>query len=320
MDIFFTAPTAIRAIRREDPEAALLESGGGKGRLRALFLAGERADPDTIHWAEDMLGVPVIDNWWQTELGWPALATCLGLGREETLAGSAGHPVPGYRFVVLDAGHRPLDAGEMGDIAIALPLPPGCFPALWRNRQGFEEAYLSRHPGYYTTGDAGFIDDDGRVHIMSRIDDIINVAGHRLSTAGIEQIIAAHPAIAECAVIGAADALKGQVPVALAVRKARVAMSDAEVVRELVASVRDQLGPVAAFRAAVLVERLPKTRSGKILRSVLRELADGRPLRVPPTVEDPSAIDVAAAALRSIGFPQAATESESPGVPAQRRA
>jgi propionyl-CoA synthetase len=303
VDVFFTAPTAIRAVRREDSEGLHI-AAGGTGRLRALFLAGERADPETVSWAETHLQRPVIDHWWQTELGWPALATCLGLGETRTRIGAAGRPTAGFRFAVLDDGHQPLPAGVMGDIVIELPLPPGCATTLWNDRTGFEAAYLSRHPGFYTTGDAGFVDEDGFVHVMSRIDDIINVAGHRLSTGAIEQIIAAHPAVAECAVFGAPDALKGQLPVAVVVSKAGPRPADADLARELIQAVRDELGPVAAFKAVAITGKLPKTRSGKILRNVIRNLAAGEPPRVPPTIEDPDAIDHVRDALRSIGYPQ----------------
>jgi propionyl-CoA synthetase len=284
VDILFTAPTAIRAIRREDPEARHLSAGSG--RLRALFLAGERADPETLRWSAERLGMPVIDHWWQTELGWPALATCLGLGRSEMLFGSAGHPVPGYRFAVLDDAHRPLPPGEIGELAIALPLPPGCLPTLWRNHDGFERAYLARHPGHYLAGDAATIDDNGRVHVMSRIDDIINVAGHRLSTGAMEQIVAAHPLVSECAAIGMDDALKGTVPLAVVVRRPDDVVSDADLAAQIVASVRNKLGPVAAFRLVAIVDRLPKTRSGKILRATLRDIANGREIEMPATAED----------------------------------
>jgi propionyl-CoA synthetase len=289
VDILFTAPTAIRAIRREDPEARHLSAGSG--RLRALFLAGERADPETLRWSAERLGMPVIDHWWQTELGWPALATCLGLGRSEMLFGSAGHPVPGYRFAVLDDAHRPLPPGEIGELAIALPLPPGCLPTLWRNHDGFERAYLARHPGHYLAGDAATIDDNGRVHVMSRIDDIINVAGHRLSTGAMEQIVAAHPAVAECAVIGANDAIKGMIPMGFIVLKSGVQSSDGDVSREVVARVRDELGPVAAFKSVHVVKALPKTRSGKTLRATIRSIANGETVPVPATIEDPAALD-----------------------------
>jgi propionyl-CoA synthetase len=298
--VFFTAPTAIRAIRRDDPEGKLI---GDTGPLRAIFLAGERADPDTLKWLAGKFAMPIVDHWWQTETGWPAIATCVGLGRTETLFGSAGHPVPGFNFAVVDAQHQPVATDEVGELVIALPLPPGCLPTLWRNDAGFRDAYLTRHPGYYSASDAGFIDGDGRIHVMSRVDDIINVAGHRLSTAGIEQIIAEHPGVAECAVLGAADPIKGMVPVALIVRTANAQGDDAQIAREVVLRVRNELGPVASFHSAAVVDALPKTRSGKILRATLRDLADGRTPRVPATIESPGAVDKARAALASIGFP-----------------
>jgi len=267
-----------------------------------LFLAGERADPATIQWAERHLHVPVLDNWWQTELGWPALATCLGLGERATRPGSAGRPVPGYDFAVLDSGHRTLASGEIGDIAIRLPLPPGCLPTLWNNDSGFQSAYLDAHPGYYTTGDAGFVDEDGYVHVMSRTDDIINVAGHRLSSGGIEQIVAAHPDVEECAVIAVADSIKGSVPVGLVVLKSGVVREREIIVREIVAAVRESIGAVASFKSAVIVSQLPKTRSGKVLRSAMRQIADGETCRIPPTIEDPAALAHVRQALQSIGY------------------
>jgi propionyl-CoA synthetase len=301
VDVLFTAPTALRAIKREDPEGLLL-ARHPKHTLRALFLAGERADPATIQWAEQHLRVPVIDNWWQTELGWPALATCLGLGGRVTRPGSAGRPVPGYDFAVLDSRHRPLAPGETGDITIRLPLPPGCLPTLWNNDLGFQSAYLDAHPGYYTTGDAGFVDADGYVHVMSRTDDIINVAGHRLSSGGIEQIVAAHPDVAECAVIAVADAIKGSVPVGLVVLKSGVVREHEVIVREIVTAVRESIGAVASFKSAVIVSQLPKTRSGKVLRSAMRQIADGETCQIPPTIEDPTALERVRQALQSIGY------------------
>ncbi|ALJ16531.1 AMP-binding protein [Sphingopyxis macrogoltabida] len=290
VDVFFTAPTAIRAVKREDPEGLLLAEKGS-GRLRALYLAGERADPDTLAWAETMLGVPVIDHWWQTELGWPALGTCIGLSDTRTRHGSAGRPIPGYSFAILDSEDKELAAGEIGDIVLSLPLPPGCFPTLWQRHAHFQDAYLSQHPGFYTTGDAGMVDDDGFVHVMSRIDDIINVAGHRLSTGAIEQIVSAHPAVAECAVIGANDVIKGMIPIGFIVLKAGVQVSDDEVSREVVARVRDELGPVAAFKSVHVVKALPKTRSGKTLRATIRAIANGEAVATPATIEDPAALE-----------------------------
>jgi propionyl-CoA synthetase len=270
--------------------------------LRALFLAGERADPPTLQWAEEHLRVPVIDNWWQTELGWPALATCLGLGERATRPGSAGRPVPGYSFCVLDAAHQSQGCGVIGDIALQLPLPPGCLPSLWKNDAGFKAAYLEAHSGYYTTGDSGFIDEDGYVHVMSRIDDIINVAGHRLSSGGIEQVVAAHPDVAECAVVAAADAIKGSVPVGLVVLKSGVTRQPELILAEIVASVRESIGAIASFKSVAVVAQLPKTRSGKVLRGAMRRIADGEPCDVPPTIEDPAALQRVREALQSIGY------------------
>ena len=297
VDVFFTAPTAIRAIKREDPGGTHV-AAKGVASLRALFLAGERADPDTLSWAERVLGIPVIDHWWQTELGWPALATCLGLGETETRHGSAGRPVPGYRFAVLDANHAPLPKGQTGDIVIELPLPPGCLPTLWQRHAHFQESYLEQHPGYYTTGDAGFIDEADFVHVMSRTDDIINVAGHRLSTGSIEQIVAAHPDVAECAVVGAADALKGQVPIGLVVLKAGVERGMDQIGAEIIQKVREELGPVAAFKSVAAVALLPKTRSGKVLRATIRAIANGEAVQMPATIEDPRALKTVEDALR----------------------
>jgi propionyl-CoA synthetase len=287
VDIFFTAPTALRAIRKEDPEGAFIGQIG-TGRLRALFLAGERADPDTIHWAEDRLKLPVIDHWWQTELGWPAIATCFGLGDTRRRAGSAGFPVPGYAFAVVDEGGEPVAQGETGNVVMALPLPPGCYTSLWNNPQTYAKSFAT-FPGHYETGDAGHIDADGFVNIMGRTDDIINVAGHRLSTGQMEQIVARHPAIAECAVIGVDDLLKGMIPMAFAV--AKTGQRDAPGLgREIIASVRDELGPVAALKHVHIVEALPKTRSGKILRAALRRVAAGEVIDMPPTIENPDAL------------------------------
>lgn len=288
VDVFFTAPTAIRAIRKEDPEGRFLRATG-TGRLRAMFLAGERADPDTIHWAERQLDLPVIDHWWQTELGWPAIATCLGLGDTRRRAGSAGFPVPGFRFDILGEDGRPVPAGAMGHVTIRLPLAPGCYATLWNNPTGYAKSF-DTFAGHYETGDAGFIDEDGFVHVMGRTDDIINVAGHRLSTGQMEQIVAGHPAIAECAVIGVDDPLKGMHPLAFAVPKIGSA-DDASLPRDIVALVRDELGPVAALKQVHIVAALPKTRSGKILRATLRRIANGEAIETPPTIENPDVLD-----------------------------
>ncbi len=286
----FTAPTAIRAIKREDPGGALMRASD-LGSLRALFLAGERADPDTVRWAGEALGVPVIDHWWQTETGWPMVANALGYGALPVKPGSPTLPVPGYELVVLDADNRPLPPGQQGSLAVRLPLPPGCLPTLWNNPDGFFDAYLREHPGHYRTGDGGYIDADGYVFVMGRIDDVINVAGHRLSTGELEQAIAGHPAVAECAVVGVADALKGTVPVGLVVPKAGVTMAAATLCAELVARVREEVGPVASFQRCHVVARLPKTRSGKVLRATMRAMADGRPYDIPATIEDPAVLE-----------------------------
>ncbi len=301
VDVFFTAPTAIRAIRRDDPEGRHVIAHG-IGQLRVLFLAGERADSDTLAWAENVLNIPAVDHWWQTELGWPALATCLGLGETDRRRGSAGRPVPGYRFEVLDSDSKPVPAGEMGEIVIQLPLPPGAFTTLWQKPEHFDKSYLAAHTGYYFTGDAGFADADGFVHIMSRIDDLINVAGHRLSTGAIEQIVASHPDVAECVVCGAADPLKGMVPISLIVLKTAIATEPETVCRQVVELVRNTLGPVAAFKSVAVVEMLPKTRSGKILRSAIRNIADDEPFTMPPTIENPASLTCVGNALTAIGY------------------
>jgi propionyl-CoA synthetase len=299
--VLFTAPTAFRALRREDPDGELIRKHR-IGGLRTLFLAGERADPATLRWAEEKLRIPAIDNWWQTELGWPALATCIGLGEHATRHGSAGRPVPGYQLAVLGERGEVLPADTAGDIAIRLPLPPGCLPGLWNDEAGMRAAYLDAHPGYYTTGDAGFRDADGYVHVMSRTDDIINVAGHRLSSGAIEQIVAAHPDVAECAVVAAADPIKGCVPVGLIVLKKGAARSREAVVAEVVASVRETIGAVASFKSVAVVAQLPKTRSGKVLRGAIRRIADGEACATPPTIDDPQSLDRVREALLGIGY------------------
>jgi propionyl-CoA synthetase len=286
----FTAPTAFRAIKRDDPQGEHIRRYDLSG-FRALFLAGERCDPDTLQWAGDHLGVPVIDHWWQTESGWPMACNPMGIEPHPVKPGSAALPVPGYAIDILDDGGQEVATGDIGAIAVRLPLPPGCLPTLWQNEDGFVDSYLSAFPGYYQTADAGFIDEDGYLSIMSRTDDIINVAGHRLSTGAMEEAVAGHPDVAECAVIGVADELKGQVPVGLVVLKAGVERDHSVVVEEVIARVRDQIGPVASFKTAVVVARLPKTRSGKILRRTLRAIADGSEWSMPATIDDPAILD-----------------------------
>ena len=303
--VFFTAPTAFRAIKREDPEGRLIRKHD-LAKFRALFLAGERADPPTVAWAEEHLGVAVIDHWWQTETGWPIAANCLGIEKLPVKHGSATRAVPGWDVRVLDAeregGVRELAAGEIGALAVKLPLPPGALPTLWEADDQFVSTYLSTFPGFYQTADAGFIDQDGYIHVMTRTDDIINVAGHRLSTGGIEEVLAAHPDVAECAVIGVADTLKGQVPLGLLVLKAGTARSVAEIEREAVALVRERIGPVASFHTALVVAGLPKTRSGKILRGTMRKIADGEPYPMPATIDDPTVLGEVGEAFAKAGF------------------
>lgn len=300
---FFTAPTAFRAIKKEDPRGELLKKYD-LSCLRTLFLAGERSDPDTIQWAQQQLKVPVVDHWWQTELGWPAIANCQGLEPMAVKPGSASVPVPGFDLQVLDAGGQPVGPDGIGNIVIKLPLPPGTLPTMWQNEDGYREHYLTRYPGYYLTGDAGYRDADGYFWIMSRIDDIINVAGHRLSTGAMEEVLAGHPDVAECAVIGVADAMKGQLPVGLVVLKAGVNRAHPEIVKELIERVRAQIGAVAAFKQAAVIARLPKTRSGKVLRSTMRAIADHVPHTVPATIDDPKILDEIAVALKGLGYPR----------------
>jgi propionyl-CoA synthetase len=300
---FFTAPTAFRAIKKEDPQGELLRHHD-LSCLRVLYLAGERSDPDTIAWAQQMLKVPVVDHWWQTELGWPAVANCQGIEPMPIKPGSSTVPVPGFELQSLDADGQALGAGEIGNLAIRLPLPPGALSTLWDNEQGYIDGYLSRYPGWYLTGDAGYLDDDGYVWIMSRIDDIINVAGHRLSTGAMEEVLSSHPDVAECAVIGVADALKGQVPLGLVVLKSGVQRGAEQIVPELIERVRAQIGAVAAFKQAVIVPRLPKTRSGKVLRATMRAIADAQPYNAPATIDDPRVLEEIDAALQTLGLAQ----------------
>ena len=300
--VLFTAPTAFRAIKREDHGGDYLRQYD-LSHFRTLYLAGERCDPDTLDWATKQLGVPVIDHWWQTETGWPIGANCAGLELLPVKPGSCGKPVPGYDVRVLDDEGAEILDHRIGNIAIKLPLPPGCLPTLWNNDAAFVESYLDSYPGYYKTADAGYIDEDGYLWIMSRTDDIINVAGHRLSTGALEEVLAAHADVAECAVIGVADELKGEVPLGLVVLKRGVARSESEIVAELIQSVRQKIGPVASFKIATVVNRLPKTRSGKIVRGTIKKMADGVPYVVPPTIEDATVLDEIKADLNSLGYP-----------------
>jgi propionyl-CoA synthetase len=303
VSVFFTAPTAFRAIKKEDPEG-VHRKRYSMTHFRTLFLAGERCDPDTLRWAEERLGIPVIDHYWQTETGWPVASNCLGLETFPVKPGSPAKAVPGYDVRVLGDDGSELKDGEMGNLAIKLPLPPGCAPTLWGNDEAFRTKYLDRFPGYYQTADAGYRDEDGYLWVMSRTDDVINVAGHRLSTGAMEEVLASHPDVAECAVIGVADSLKGQVPLGLVVLKAGAERAEAEVVPELVSLVRESIGPVAVFKQAALVNRLPKTRSGKVLRGTMRKIADGEAYKVPPTIDDPAILDEIAGDLKRLGYPK----------------
>ena len=299
----FTAPTAFRAIKKEDPDGHYIKQYD-LSRFRTLFLAGERSDPDTLTWAQHHLQVPVIDHWWQTETGWPIVSNCVGLGMLPIKPGSPTKVVPGFDVRILGDNGDEMPTGEIGALVLKLPMPPGCLPTLWHNDSGYQQSYLSRYPGYYLSGDAGYQDEDGYLFIMSRIDDIINVAGHRLSTGGIEEVLAAHPDVAECAVVGVADALKGEVPLGFAVTKAGVTRPPEDIVAELVDRVRKTIGPVAAFKQAALVPRLPKTRSGKILRGTIKKIADGESYVTPATIDDPIILDEIATALTGLGYPK----------------
>lgn len=294
---FFTAPTAFRAIRKEDPEGKFIRQYD-LSKFRTLFLAGERADPPTVDWAEKQLKVPVIDHWWQTETGWCIAGNPVGLGMLPVKHGSPTVPMPGYQIEVVDEAAKPVPAGTMGSIVIKLPMPPACLPTLWQQDERCKDAYFNEFPGYYKTSDAGYLDEDGYVFVMGRTDDIINVAGHRLSTGGMEEILAGHPDVAECAVLGIKDAIKGEVPCGFLVLKAGVTRTDTEVEKDVVALVREKLGPVAAFRLAITVARLPKTRSGKILRGTIKKIADGDQWAMPATIEDPKVLEEIVAALK----------------------
>ena len=301
VSVMFTAPTAFRAIKKEDPKGELIKSYD-LSRFRTLFLAGERTDPDTLQWAEEKLKVPVIDHWWQTETGWSICANCVGIEQLPIKPGSPSKPAPGMNVQVVGEDGKPVKAGEIGALVIKLPLPPGTFPTLWNADERFKEAYLIEYPGYYKTADAGFIDEDGYVFVMARTDDIINVAGHRLSTGGMEEVLASHPDVAECAVIGVADQMKGQLPVGFLVLNAGVDRSHDAIVKEAIQSVREQIGPVAAFKTAVVVKRLPKTRSGKILRGTMQKIADDEDWKMPATIDDPAILGEITEALKSVGY------------------
>jgi len=299
--VMFTAPTAFRAIKKEDPQGTYLEKYDLSG-LHALFLAGERCDPHTLEWAQEKLGVPVIDHWWQTETGWPICSNCLGIELLPIVPGSPARAVPGYDVQALDEGGNPVAAGDIGALAIRNPLPPGNFITLWNAEERFVESYFSKFPGYYETGDAGYVDENGYVFVMARTDDVINVAGHRLSTGAMEEVLSDHDDVAECAVIGVADAMKGQLPLGLLVLNAGVTRDKSEIVAEIIQHMRDKIGPVAAFKLCAVVERLPKTRSGKILRGTMRSIADGESWKMPATIDDPVILDEITGALQELGY------------------
>ena len=301
VQVMFTAPTAFRAIKKEDPAGALIKNYD-LSHFKALFLAGERCDPDTLHWAEERLRVPVIDHWWQTETGWAICANCRGIQPLPIKAGSPSKPVPGMDVRVVDPDNREVKPGEIGALAIKLPLPPGTFLTLWNADERCVASYFSQFPGFYTTADAGYVDENGYVYVMSRTDDIINVAGHRLSTGGMEEVLAAHPDVAECAVVGVHDELKGQIPVGFLVLKKGVDRHPQEIVGEVVRMVRQKIGPVAAFKTAVVVPALPKTRSGKILRGTMQQIADGTDYKIPATIDDSSALTRIENALIEVGY------------------
>ncbi len=301
--VLFTAPTAFRAIKRDDPDGEFIHKYQ-LDRFRTLFLAGERCDPDTLQWAREKLDVPVIDHWWQTETGWPICANPAGIELLPVKPGSTGVPVPGFDVRVLDENAEEVNDGTIGSVALQLPLPPGCLPTLWNNDDGFRSSYLSAFPGYYSTADAGYRDEDGYLWIMSRTDDIINVAGHRLSTGALEEVLAAHPDVAECAVLGVADDLKGEVPIGAVVLTTGIVRPRDEIVAELVQLVRDQIGPVASFKTAAVIARLPKTRSGKILRGTMKKIADGTDYQIPATIDDATILDEIAAAFAGLGYPR----------------
>lgn len=303
VSVMFTAPTAFRAIKRDDPEGDYL----GRYDLhnfRALFLAGERCDPNTLSWARMHLNVKIVDNWWLTETGWPVGANCLGLEEFPVKPGSCTKPVPGYDLHLLDDSGKSVESGQIGNILIKLPMPPGCMTTLWNNDQGYINTYLTKFPGYFESGDAGYIDEDGYLWIMSRTDDIINVAGHRLSTGEMEEVLSSHKDVAECAVIGAADELKGEVPIGLIVLKSGIERNNQDIIDEIIQLIRNEIGPVASFKSAVIVDRLPKTRSGKILRGTMKKIADGEIYKIPATIDDPSILEHISISLKRLGYPR----------------
>ncbi len=301
VSVMFTAPTAFRAIKKEDPNGDYIRNYD-LSQFRTLFLAGERCDPDTLHWAENQLHVPVIDHWWQTETGWAIAANCLGIESPVVKAGSPGRAVPGFDVHVLDDQGADVKDGDIGSLMIKLPMPPGCLPTLWNDDERFVGSYMSTHQGYYLSGDAGYKDDDGYLWIMSRIDDIINVAGHRLSTGGMEEVLAGHQDVAECAVMGVADTLKGELPLGMVVLKSGVERPHDEICAELIQMVRKEIGPVASFKLVTVVKRLPKTRSGKILRGTMRKIANSEEFRMPATIDDPAILDEIKESLQTIGY------------------
>jgi propionyl-CoA synthetase len=301
--VLFTAPTAFRAIKKEDPDGEFIRKYD-ISCLQTLFLAGERTDPDTLNWAKEKLGVPVIDHWWQTETGWSICANCLGIEQLPIKEGSPARPVPGWQLKALNDAGNPVGPGDIGALVVKLPLPPGTFLSLWNARQRHFDSYLKSFPGYYETGDAGYIDDDGYVYVMSRTDDVINVAGHRLSTGAIEEVLASHPDVAECAVMGVNDSLKGELPLGCLVLNAGVVRDTGEIIKESVQLVRENIGPVAAFKLAVVVKRLPKTRSGKILRGTMKKIADNAEWKMPATIDDPAILDEITESLQSLGYAQ----------------
>lgn len=303
VSVLFTAPTTFRAIKRDDPNGEFVRKYD-LSHFRTLFLAGERCDPATLHWAEQQLGVPVIDHWWQTETAWPICANLMGVEHLPVKPGSTTVPMPGYDVRILGENKQEVDSGKIGDIVIKLPLPPGCLPTLWQNDEAYKQSYLSAFPGYYITADAGYKDEDGYLWIMSRTDDIINVAGHRLSTGAMEEVLSSHPDVAECSVIGVADELKGEVPLGTIVLKTGVERPHDEIIKEVIQMVRKKIGPVASFKIATVVKRQPKTRSGKILRGTMKKIADGTAYRMPATIDDPTILDEIAADLAALGYPR----------------